>query len=41
MMVCLSMSKAFNTPVGFWLGLTLSELYEWTEAAKETLDASK
>lgn len=36
MKVCLSMSKGFHTPVEFWLGLTLPELYAWTAAAKET-----
>jgi hypothetical protein len=36
--VCLSMSKGFNTPVTYWLELTVSELFEWTEAAKEAME---
>lgn len=31
------MSKGFSTSVDFWLGLTLPELYAWTEAAKDTI----
>jgi hypothetical protein len=35
MKACLSMSTNFHTPVEFWLGLTLPELYEWISVAKE------
>lgn len=37
MKVCLAMSKGFNSPVEFWLGLTVPELYTWTEVAKEVM----